>query len=69
MPVNGAGGGVNGQWVVKFSCARFVVVTASANKLKLVESLGADVRIDRSKSKIGQKQSILRRKTRCGWCR
>jgi NADPH:quinone reductase-like Zn-dependent oxidoreductase len=47
----GAGGGVNtaSVQVAKFSGARVIVVGSDAKKLKLAESLGADVLIDRSK--------------------
>ena len=47
----GAGGGVNTAsiQVAKFSGARVIVVGSDAKKLKLAESLGADVLIDRSK--------------------
>ena len=51
MLVIGAGGGVNSASVqiAKFSGARVIVVGSNENKLKLVESLGADDLIDRSK--------------------
>jgi NADPH:quinone reductase-like Zn-dependent oxidoreductase len=47
----GASGGVNSAsvQVAKFGGARVIVVGSNVNKLKLVESLGADVLIDRSK--------------------
>ncbi len=47
----GAGGGVNtaSVQVAKFSGARVIVVGSDSKKLKLAESLGADVLIDRSK--------------------
>jgi len=47
----GAGGGVNTAsiQIAKFSGARIIVVGSDAKKLKLAESLGADVLIDRSK--------------------
>ncbi len=47
----GAGGGVNtaSVQVAKFSGACVIVVGSDAKKLKLAESLGADVLIDRSK--------------------
>jgi NADPH:quinone reductase-like Zn-dependent oxidoreductase len=46
----GAGGGVNtaSVQVAKFSGARVIVVGSNAGKLKLVESLGADILLDRS---------------------
>ncbi|MFZ1043884.1 MAG: alcohol dehydrogenase catalytic domain-containing protein [Anaerolineales bacterium] len=47
----GAGGGVNtaSVGVAKFSGARVIVVGSDAKKLKMAESLGADILIDRSK--------------------
>ena len=47
----GAGGGVNtaSVQVAKFSGARVIVVGSDAKKLKMAESLGADILIDRSK--------------------
>jgi len=47
----GAGGGVNSASVqiARFSGARVIVVRSNLTKLKLVESLGADDLIDRSK--------------------
>jgi len=47
----GAGGGVNTAsiQVAKLSGARVIVVGSDAKKLKMAESLGADVSIDRSK--------------------
>ena len=47
----GAGGGVNtaSVQVAKFSGARVIVVGSNAKKLKMAETLGADILIDRSK--------------------
>ncbi len=47
----GAGGGVNtaSVQIAKFSGVRVIVIGSDAKKLKLAESLGADVLIDRSK--------------------
>ena len=47
----GAGGGVNTASVdvARFSGARVIVVGSDAKKLKMAESLGADILIDRSK--------------------
>ena len=47
----GRGGGVNtaSVEVAKFSGARVIVVGSNAKKLKMAESLGADIVIDRSK--------------------
>jgi NADPH:quinone reductase-like Zn-dependent oxidoreductase len=57
----GAGGGVNTACVQisKFSGARVLVVGSNTNKLKLVESLGADVLIDRSMEKDWSKAAYL----------
>ena len=47
----GAGGGVNtaSMGIAKFSGAGVIVIGSDAKKLKLAESIGADVLIDRSK--------------------
>jgi NADPH:quinone reductase-like Zn-dependent oxidoreductase len=57
----GAGGGVNSASVeiAKFSGAYVVVVGSNASKLRLVESLGADVLIDRSKDEDWSKAAFL----------
>ncbi len=57
----GAGGGVNtaSVQIAKFSGARVIVVGSDANKLKLSESLGADVLIDRSKKEDWSKPVFL----------
>jgi len=57
----GAGGGVNtaSVQIAKFSGARVIVVGSDANKLKLSESLGADVLIDRSKEEDWSKPVFL----------
>jgi NADPH:quinone reductase-like Zn-dependent oxidoreductase len=59
--VVGAGGGVNSASVqiAKFSGARVIVVGSNADKLKLVESLGADILIDRSTDKDWSKAVYL----------
>jgi len=51
VAIVGAGGGVNtaSVQVAKFCGARVIVVGSDAKKLKLAESLGADILIDRSK--------------------
>jgi NADPH:quinone reductase-like Zn-dependent oxidoreductase len=57
----GAGGGVNSASVqiARFSGARVIVVGSNLTKLKLVESLGADVLIDRSKVEDWSKAAYL----------
>jgi NADPH:quinone reductase-like Zn-dependent oxidoreductase len=57
----GAGGGVNSASVqiAKFSGARVIVVGSNADKLKLVESLGADVLVNRSIDKDWSKAVYL----------
>ncbi len=57
----GAGGGVNtaSVQIAKFSGARVIVVGSDANKLKLSESLGADILIDRSKEEDWSKPVFL----------
>jgi NADPH:quinone reductase-like Zn-dependent oxidoreductase len=57
----GAGGGVNSASVqiARFSGARIIVVGSNLNKLKLVESLGADVLIDRSKTEDWSQAAYL----------
>lgn len=57
----GAGGGVNSACVqiARFSGARVIVVGSNVNKLKLVESLGADVLIDRSQVEDWSKAAYL----------
>ena len=57
----GAGGGVNtaSVQIAKFSGARVIVVGSDADKLKLSESLGADVLIDRSKEEDWSKPVFL----------
>lgn len=57
----GAGGGVNtaSVQIAKFSGARVIVVGSDVNKLKLSESLGADVLIDRSKEEDWSKPVFL----------
>ena len=57
----GAGGGVNTACVQisKFSGARVLVVGSNKDKLKLAESLGADILIDRSMDKDWSKVAYL----------
>lgn len=57
----GAGGGVNtaSVQIARYSGARVIVVGSNANKLKLVESLGAAVLIDRSKVEDWSKAVFL----------
>lgn len=57
----GAGGGVNtaSVQIAKLSGARVIVVGSDADKLKLSESIGADVLIDRSKTEDWSKPVFL----------
>ncbi len=59
--VVGAGGGVNSASVqiAKLSGVRVIVVGSNAEKLRLVESLGADILIDRSKEQDWSKAAYL----------
>lgn len=61
VAIVGAGGGVNSAsvQVAKFIGARVIVVGSNADKLKLSESLGADVLIDRSKDEDWSKAIFL----------
>jgi len=57
----GAGGGVNtaSVQIAKLSGARVIVIGSDANKLKLSESIGADILIDRSKEDDWSKSVFL----------
>jgi NADPH:quinone reductase-like Zn-dependent oxidoreductase len=57
----GAGGGVNlaSLQIAKFSGARVIVIGSNPDKLKLVESVGADILIDRSRDKDWSRAAYL----------
>ncbi len=59
--VVGAGGGVNlaSVQIAKFSGARVIVIGSNPDRLKLVESVGADILIDRSRDKDWFKAAYL----------
>jgi NADPH:quinone reductase-like Zn-dependent oxidoreductase len=63
----GAGGGVNtaSVQVAKFGGARVIVIGSDAKKLKLAESLGADILIDRSKDEDWSK-AVYSATNKCG---
>jgi len=59
--LHGGGGGVNtaGIQIAKYLGAQVIVVGSDVNKLKLAESIGADVLIDRSKMEDWSKAVFL----------